>query len=88
VRVEALVAQPPVEAFDMAILHRPSRLDVHQPPLQSSAQPSMRREVNSGPLSERRFSGQPRSPISRSSTRVTRPDPRQVSASSARHSRV
>jgi hypothetical protein len=31
------------------------------------------REVNSGPLSERRFSGRPRSTISRSSTRVTRP---------------
>src|ERR1019366_1406070 len=33
VRVETLVAQPPVEAFDMSILHRPSRLDVHQPNL-------------------------------------------------------
>ena len=33
VRVEALVAQPPVDAFDMAILHRPARLDVHQPNL-------------------------------------------------------
>src|ERR1039458_8264264 len=33
VRVEALVAQPSVEALDMAILHRPSRLDVHQPNL-------------------------------------------------------
>src|ERR1019366_2269705 len=31
VRVEALVAQPSVEALDMSILHRPSRLDVHQP---------------------------------------------------------
>src|ERR1035441_1390727 len=31
--VEALVAQSPVEALDMAILHRPSRLDVHQPNL-------------------------------------------------------
>src|SRR5580698_8236218 len=31
--VEAFVAQPPVEAFDMSILHRPSRLDVHQPNL-------------------------------------------------------
>ena len=48
----------------------------------------MRREVNSGPLSERTFSGRPRSSISRSSTRVTRPLPRLVSASSARHSRV
>jgi hypothetical protein len=48
----------------------------------------MRREVNSGPLSERTFSGRPRSSISRSSTRVTRPEPRLVSASSARHSRV
>src|SRR5208337_1444411 len=33
VRVEALVAQPSVEAFHMTILHRPSRLDVHQPNL-------------------------------------------------------
>src|SRR6202453_5540705 len=30
VGVEAFVAQPPVEAFDVSILHRPSRLDVHQ----------------------------------------------------------
>jgi len=30
VRVEALNAQPPVETFNVAILHRPSRLDVHQ----------------------------------------------------------
>ncbi len=55
---------------------------------QSSAQLSILREVNSGPLSERTFSGRPRSPINRSSTRVTRPLPRLVSASSARHSRV
>ena len=39
-------------------------------------------------VSERTFSGRPRSAITRSSTRVTRPDPRLVSASSARHSRV
>src|SRR5271156_5641475 len=31
--VEALVAQPSVEAFDVAVLHRASRLDVHQPDL-------------------------------------------------------
>jgi hypothetical protein len=51
---------------------------------QSSAQPIMRREVNSGPLSERRFSGRPRSAITRSRTRVKRPLPRLVSASSAK----
>src|SRR5277367_3793607 len=32
-RVEALVAEPPVEAFDVAVLHRATRLDVHQPDL-------------------------------------------------------
>jgi len=56
--------------------------------LRSSAQPSIRREVNSSPLSDRTLSGWPRSSISRSSTRVTRPLLRLVSASSARHSRV
>jgi hypothetical protein len=56
--------------------------------LRSSAEPSMRRDVNSGPLSERTLSGRPRCSISRSSARVTRPLPRLVSASSARHSRV
>jgi hypothetical protein len=47
VRVEALVAQPPVEAFDMAILHRPSRLDVHQPnlPVFRPAQHATRAEL-------------------------------------------
>ena len=47
----------------------------------------MRREVNSGPLSERTCSGRPRSAIAASSTRVTRPEPRLKSASSAMHSR-
>src|SRR5271155_2511191 len=32
-RVEALVAESPVEAFDVAVLHRATRLDVHQPDL-------------------------------------------------------
>jgi len=32
-RVQALVAQPSVEALDMAVLHRPARLDVDQPDL-------------------------------------------------------
>jgi hypothetical protein len=85
--VEALVAQAPVETLDMAILHRPSCWMCTSPTFQSSDQASIRREVNSGPLSERRFSGRPRSPISRSSTRVTRPMPRLVSASSATHPR-
>ena len=31
--VEALVAESPVEAFDVAVLHRATRLDVHQPDL-------------------------------------------------------
>src|SRR5277367_3542420 len=31
--VEALVAQPSVEALDMAVLHRAARLDMHQPDL-------------------------------------------------------
>jgi hypothetical protein len=57
----------------MSVLHRPAGLDVNQPDLEVLRQPSMRREVNPGPLSERRFSGLPRSPISRSSTLVTRP---------------
>jgi hypothetical protein len=47
--VEALVAQPCVEAFDMSALHRLAGLDV--------SQPSIRREMNSGPLFERTFSG-------------------------------
>src|SRR5271166_6813172 len=29
--VEALVAQPAVEALDVAVLHRTTRLDMHQP---------------------------------------------------------
>ncbi len=32
--VEALVAQAAVEALDMAVLHRPSRLDVHEADLE------------------------------------------------------
>lgn len=43
-----------------------------RPIFRSLAQPSLRREVTSGPLSERTFSGSPRSSIRRSSTRVTR----------------
>src|ERR1019366_2546706 len=48
-RVEALVAQPPMEAFDMSILHRPSRLDVHQPnlPVFRPAQLATRGELRS-----------------------------------------
>jgi hypothetical protein len=49
VRVQALVSQSPVEALDMAILHRPSRLDVHQPnlPVFRSAQHATRGELRS-----------------------------------------
>jgi hypothetical protein len=46
-----------VEALDMPVLHRPAGLEVHQPYLPVFCPASMRREVNSGPLSERRFSG-------------------------------
>ena len=69
-----------MEARLMPILHGPAGLDVDQADLPFLAHPSMRREVNSGPLSERTLSGLPRSPISRFSTRVTRPLPRLVSA--------
>lgn len=46
------------------------------------------RDVNSGPLSHRIAAGFPRSAITRSSTLVTRCEPRQLSASMAGHSRV
>ena len=59
----------------MSVLHGPAGLDVDQADLPVF-----------GPLSERTFSGLPRSPSSRSSTRVTRPLPRLVSASSTRFS--
>ena len=46
-RVGAPVAKPSVEALDVAVLHRSARLDMHQSlTFQSSAQASIRREVN------------------------------------------
>ena len=80
--VEALVAQPSVEALDMPVLHRLARLDVQQPDVPVLRPANLGREVNSGPLSQRRFSGLPRSPISRSCTRVTRGSSRSGKASS------
>lgn len=47
----------PLEALDVAVLHRPPGLDVDQPDLPVPAQASMHREVNSEPLSERTSSG-------------------------------
>jgi len=44
-----------VEALDMPILHRPAGLDVNQPELPVLGPAHHRREVNSGPLSERRI---------------------------------
>jgi hypothetical protein len=44
-----------VEALDMPILHRPAGLDVNQPDLPVLGPAQHRREVNSGPLSERRI---------------------------------
>lgn len=42
--VEALVAQPSLEALYMSVLHRPTRLDVHQPdhPVFGPAQHALR----------------------------------------------
>src|SRR4029077_20437094 len=47
VSVEALVAQPSMEALDMSVLHRPARLDVHQPylPVLGPAQHAPRGEL-------------------------------------------
>jgi hypothetical protein len=59
-----------MEAFHLAVLHGTPRLDVQQVDLAFSAHPSMRREVNSGPLSERTFCGRPRSSISLSKARA------------------
>jgi hypothetical protein len=77
-----------MEALHVAVLHGAPRLDVHQVDFTFFAQPSMRGNVNSGPLSERRFSGCRRFSISQSKARVTRPLPRLVSAFNTRHSLV
>jgi hypothetical protein len=49
---------------------------------------SSARDTNSGPLSERRWSGAPRSLTSRDSTSITRPERRRPSTSMARPSLV
>ena len=86
--VEALVAQPSVEGFDMPVLHRLAGPDVYQPdlPVLHPAEHAPRGELRA--VVRAQVLGRPRSSISRSSTRVTRSEPRLVSSSSARYSRV
>ena len=52
-RVQVLVSRPAVKAFDMAVLHRaPLAGQCTSPTFWSTNQASIRREVNSRPLSE------------------------------------
>jgi hypothetical protein len=88
VRIQTFVVKTSMEAFDVSVLHRSPRLDVDQVDLAFFS------PAPHAPRCELRFvvgttlSGSPRCSISRSSSRVTRPLPRLVSASSTRHSRV
>ena len=84
VLVEALVAQLPIEALDVRVLHGLAGVDKMQvnptgirPHIQGSS-------ANSGPLSTVIESGGPRSMASRSKTRVTRRLGNQASTSVAR----
>jgi hypothetical protein len=81
--VEQFVAQAADEGFRERVLHRLARRDVVQATLRSSAHCRMAFEVSSVPLF-----GLPRSSSSRSSSRATRIPEIEVSATSARHSRV
>jgi hypothetical protein len=54
----------------------------------SRSQRRIAREMNSGPLSERRERGAPRTETSFDSTSITRPERMLPAASIARHSRV
>src|SRR5450631_893836 len=88
VGVETLVAQSPVEALDMAILHWPSRLYVHQPHLRvfRPAQHATRGELGS---IVRAHVLRPATLIDQPLQHTRHPSAaRLVSASSARHSRV
>jgi len=83
--VEAFVAQPAVEALDERILLRfPG---CHSMPC-CCDQRSIVMQVSSVPLSETIIAGQPRRVITASSSRATRRPGNDVSATSARHSRV
>ena len=86
--LQALFAQPSMEALHVRVLCRLTRLDVSQfdPPVQRPGQEI--RLVNSGPLSQRIAWGRPRRAMISPSTRVTRRLAKPVSTSSARHSRV
>ena len=87
--VEALVAQPAVEALDVAVLHRAARLDVHQAdlpvfgPADHAPRGELRPVVRAHVLGPATLGDQlAPAPASRGH------EPRLVSASSARHSRV
>src|SRR5438552_165451 len=64
-RVQALVAQPAVEALDMSVLHRPAGLDVYQPdlpvlgPTQHAPRGELRAVVRAQVLRPAAFADQP-----------------------------
>ena len=70
--VQALIAESAMETLHMTDLHGVARLDVHKvdPAFLCPARHAARGEFGS----DRRPSGRPRSSISRSNTRVTRPE--------------
>src|SRR5205823_11305234 len=85
--VEELVAQPADEGLRKGVLLRFARCDVVSLNF-SRHQRRTAMLVSSVPLSETHIVGQPRTAMTASSSRTTRKPDSEVSAMSARHSRV